>query len=133
MFRAAFLGIDEGEAVFELLSHVTGAVFEEMSFKNDLVRLNGFANSMQGDDFGRRHEIRVHSRQRRYLLVMADRDASYVGEEAAQSSRERMLKQGREVFVLTPEEAIPKDAKGIDWNDVLCRKGRAGFDMPGFI
>ena len=68
-----------------------------------------------------------------YLLIMADKDASRVGEEAALSLRERMQKQGREVFVLTPEEAIPKDAKGIDWNDVLCRKGRAGFDMPGFI
>lgn len=68
-----------------------------------------------------------------YLLIMADKDASRVGEEAALSLRERMQKQGREVFVLTPEEAIPKDAKGIDWNDVLLCKGKAGFDLPGFI
>ena len=58
---------------------------------------------------------------------MADKDATHVGEKAAEELRRRMVALGRDVFVFTPEDPIPEGAKGIDWNDVLLTKGKDGF------
>ena len=67
----------------------------------------------------------------RYLVVMADKDRSNTGRKAAEELRERMLAEGREVFIFEPEDAIPDQAKGIDWNDVLLTKGKDGFRLAG--
>ena len=67
-----------------------------------------------------------------YLLIMADKDTSGVGLVAAEALRQRMLDEGRDVFIFTPEDPIPDGAKGIDWNDVLLTKGKDGFIFEGF-
>ena len=67
-----------------------------------------------------------------YVLVMADKDVSRVGTDAAEILRQRMLDEGRDVFVFTPDDPIPDGAKGIDWNDVLLTKGTSAFVFPGF-
>lgn len=55
----------------------------------------------------------------RIVLIWEDKDASGVGQAAAQALRERLAAEGRLVIVMSIDEAIPEGSKGVDWNDVL--------------
>ena len=66
-----------------------------------------------------------------YLLIMADKDRSETGFKAALALQKRMVSQGVDARILLPDEDIPADAKGIDWNDALVKKGPKAFILPG--
>lgn len=57
------------------------------------------------------------------LLIFADRDRSETGAKAAEKLKARMERSGIYCEIHLPEENIPEDAKGVDWNDVLTRGG----------
>lgn len=61
------------------------------------------------------------------LIIFADKDRSLTGEMAAQILKLRLEAEGYNVFVLMPNAPIPAQAKGIDWNDILCTQGVMGF------
>jgi len=60
----------------------------------------------------RKVEIPDHVRQ---VIIFADNDASNSGQDAAEALASRLHRDGKEVFVLTP------DAVGEDWLDVFLR------------
>lgn len=64
------------------------------------------------------------------LVVWADLDRSNTGERAAMVLKTRLKKEGVKVLIAMPQCAIPKNAKSVDWNDVLVQKGRFGFPNP---
>jgi phage/plasmid primase-like uncharacterized protein len=53
------------------------------------------------------------------LTIWADRDRSATGERSARILADRVSASGLDVEVRLPEIAIPKDARGVDWGDVL--------------
>lgn len=61
------------------------------------------------------------------LIIWADRDRSKTGEIAAQVLKLRLEADGYNVLVLLPKSNIPANAKGVDWNDILCTQGIIGF------
>lgn len=61
------------------------------------------------------------------VVVFADKDRSRTGEIAAAQLQARLETEGIKVVVMLPAQAIPADAKGIDWNDVLVQHGLLGF------
>lgn len=63
------------------------------------------------------------------VFIFADKDASKVGENAAQSLKERLTEKGLEVRIFLPSMSIPEGAHGVDWNDVLAIDGPAGFPV----
>lgn len=63
----------------------------------------------------------------RHVVIWADLDVSRTGEKSADVLAERCIKQGKTVEVLIPKMAIPPDAKGVDWLDVLLEQGIPGF------
>ncbi len=64
------------------------------------------------------------------LLIMADKDRSGAGAQAAEKLKARMEENGLAAFIFMPEDEIPEGAKGIDWNDVLRERGPQGFPRP---
>lgn len=63
----------------------------------------------------------------KHVVIWADLDRSRRGIEAANILADRMEKLGKTVEVYTPQGAIPADAKGVDWLDVMLTKGLSGF------
>lgn len=63
----------------------------------------------------------------RHVVIWADKDAKGRGQEAAETLAERVVKENRSVEVVYPSQAVPVDAKGIDWLDVLVQNGEQGF------
>lgn len=61
------------------------------------------------------------------IVIFADKDRSGAGQLSAAKLAQRLLTSGRDVVVIQPRPPIPDDAAGIDWNDVLCTQGPAGF------
>lgn len=59
----------------------------------------------------------------RAVWIMADRDASGAGQQAAWTLRHRLARQGLRVRVCLPPGPIPPHTKGLDWLDVLCSTG----------
>lgn len=67
------------------------------------------------------------------LLIWADKDRSFTGEDAANELRARMLERGLKVWVLMPPVPIPEGQKGVDWNDVMIKQGIGGFPPPAVM
>lgn len=67
------------------------------------------------------------------VVVFADKDRSGTGEIAAEQLKARLESQGIKVLVLLPPQAIPENAKSIDWNDVLKVHGLLGFPSRRFF
>lgn len=63
----------------------------------------------------------------RHVVVFADKDRSYRGQQAGEALAERLVGEGKTVEVLTPVHPIPEGEKGLDWLDVLTRYGQEGF------
>ena len=63
----------------------------------------------------------------RIVLIFADKDASGVGDEAAEKLRRRLAEKGRLAVICRIPDPIPAGDKGIDWNDVLKRTGAGAF------
>lgn len=61
------------------------------------------------------------------VVVFADKDRSRTGEVAAAQLQARLEAEGVRVIVMLPPQAIPTNAKSIDWNDVLQEHGLLGF------
>ncbi|MFY0992726.1 DUF7146 domain-containing protein [Halomonas sp. C05BenzN] len=59
----------------------------------------------------------------RSVWIMADRDRSGTGQQAARALRYRLGRQGLRVRVCLPPCPIPDHAKGLDWLDVLSNEG----------
>ena len=62
-----------------------------------------------------------------HVYIYADKDRSGVGQEAAEKLRERLISDGIYAEIVSVPYAIPANAKGIDWNDVLVNYGQSGF------
>lgn len=67
-------------------------------------------------------ELNLHT-----VVIFADKDRSEAGKDAALKLRSKLVDQGYEVLIMAPAMAIPKNAKGVDWNDVLMTQGLSGF------
>lgn len=63
----------------------------------------------------------------REVLIFADKDRSCTGERSAQELCRRLQAQGIEAAIEAVPLNIPREEKGIDWNDVLVRMGPSGF------
>lgn len=61
------------------------------------------------------------------IIIWADKDRSCAGEDAAETMAEALREQGYTVRITYPRRAIPRDAKGIDWLDVLTMDGAEAF------
>lgn len=61
------------------------------------------------------------------VVVWADKDRSKAGQDAADALAFRLQEQGIEVRIELPWGAIPMNAKGIDWNDMLMLHGSNAF------
>lgn len=64
------------------------------------------------------------------IIAWVDLDKTCTGEIAATILKERMQPKGVKVILAIPPCKIPKNAKGVDWNDVLLEKGLLGFPNP---
>jgi len=62
------------------------------------------------------------------VVIFADKDRSGAGQLSAAKLAQRLLTSGQDVVVIQPRPPIPEGASGIDWNDVLCTQGPAGFN-----
>lgn len=65
----------------------------------------------------------------RTVLIFPDKDASRVGQEAAEDLRRRLAQERRLAVIINIEDEIPEGSKGLDWNDILKTKGVAGFPV----
>lgn len=63
----------------------------------------------------------------REIMIFADKDRSRTGIRAALSLQARLTAQGIAVRIVTIQEEIPETSKGIDFNDLLCRRGKTGI------
>ena len=63
----------------------------------------------------------------REVMIFADKDRSRTGIRAALSLQARLTAQGIAVRIVTIQEEIPETSKGIDFNDLLCRRGKTGI------
>lgn len=64
------------------------------------------------------------------VVIWADKDVSWTGERSAEVLKARLEKKGINCQILLPSMAIPRNAKGVDWNDVLVQQGLMGFPAP---
>lgn len=65
----------------------------------------------------------------RTVLIFADKDASGVGDEAAEKLRARLADSGLLAIICRIPDPIPAGGKGLDWNDVLRAKGPEAFPV----
>lgn len=65
------------------------------------------------------------------VLIFADKDRSCTGAKAAKKLADRLSKEGFLALVMAIEDPIPECAKGIDWNDILQRRGKTAFPVGG--
>lgn len=63
----------------------------------------------------------------REVMIFADKDRSQTGIRAALSLQARLTAQGIAVRIVMIQEEIPETSKGIDFNDLLCRRGKTGI------
>lgn len=61
------------------------------------------------------------------VFIFADKDRSLVGTKSARALRDRLARAGIRACIECIEEDIPGDSKGIDWNDILRKKGAEAF------
>lgn len=61
------------------------------------------------------------------VVVWADLDISERGLQAANTLADRLEKQGIICEICLPSEVIPEGEKGVDWLDVLNKRGLNGF------
>ena len=61
------------------------------------------------------------------VLIWADKDKSLTGQTSAHALEARLKQEGIKATVITPKLPIPKNGKGVDWNDVLISQGTEGF------
>ena len=64
------------------------------------------------------------------VIIWADKDMSMTGERSAEVLKTRLEEQGINCLIMLPDMAIPKNAKSVDWNDVLVQQGIMGFPAP---
>lgn len=57
----------------------------------------------------------------REVYIMADKDRSGTGQQAAQNAAAHFVEEGRQVRICLPKHPIPDGAKSIDWLDVYNR------------
>ena len=67
------------------------------------------------------------------MVHWADKDRSAAGELADAVLRERLEPRGIKVVTMLPSVPIPRNAKGIDWNDVLIGQGLFGFPRKEYL
>ncbi|WP_207308924.1 DUF7146 domain-containing protein [Marinobacter salicampi] len=67
------------------------------------------------------------------VVHWADKDRSAAGELADAVLRERLEPRGIKVVTMLPSVPIPRNAKGIDWNDVLIGQGLFGFPRKDYL
>ena len=75
----------------------------------------------------------IHIEPIHTVLIWADKDKSKRGAIAAGILSARLQSEGVRTYILTPNDPIPPKAKGIDWNDVLLKHGRAGFPRASYL
>lgn len=63
----------------------------------------------------------------REVMIFADKDRSQTGIRAALSLQARLTAQGIAVRIVMIQEETPETSKGIDFNDLLCRRGKTGI------
>lgn len=61
------------------------------------------------------------------VLIWADKDRSETGAKAAKALMRRLAEKGILGIIMSIDQEIPANAKGIDWNDVLVRYGKDAF------
>lgn len=61
------------------------------------------------------------------VFIYADKDLSGTGQNAAIELHERLLRAGIMAIICLPTATVPRDAKSIDWLDVLNKQGKKGF------
>lgn len=61
------------------------------------------------------------------FIIWADLDRSLTGQTKAMALASRLADAGLEVAIATPGGVIAKGSKGIDWNDVLQKRGPEAF------
>ncbi|MCD8339866.1 MAG: toprim domain-containing protein [Burkholderiales bacterium] len=67
------------------------------------------------------------------VYIFADKDVSETGKKSAEILAKRLRSEGRNAYVILPDDPIPEGSKGIDWNDILLLKGVDGFpDLTKF-
>lgn len=64
------------------------------------------------------------------LVVWADKDRSEAGQQAARALKARMWERGIQCRILAPPQAVPYQAKSLDWADVFLNEGAGGFPHP---
>lgn len=64
------------------------------------------------------------------VIIWADKDRSETGLNAANVLKSRLEAMGYLVFIILPPLPIPKESKGVDWNDVVLGQGVLGFPRP---
>ena len=62
-----------------------------------------------------------------HLIIFGDKDRSGSGQMASEILADRMVELGKTVEIVMPTQAIPPNAKGLDWSDVLKDFGAEGF------
>lgn len=65
------------------------------------------------------------------VLIWADKDRSETGAKAAKVLARRLREEGILGVILMIEKAIPTEAKGLDWNDILREDGAEAFPVVG--
>jgi putative DNA primase/helicase len=53
------------------------------------------------------------------VYIMADKDRSQAGQDSANTLAQRLLSEGKKVYVVLPDVEIPKGKKSVDWLDIL--------------
>lgn len=56
-----------------------------------------------------------------FVVIWADRDRSFGGQDAAFSAMDRFKAEGRRAIVFLPPFPVPEAEKSVDWNDVVKR------------
>ncbi|MBI4404780.1 MAG: DUF927 domain-containing protein [Deltaproteobacteria bacterium] len=59
--------------------------------------------------------------------IWADKDCSGAGEDAAMTLAEKLVRQGKTVYIHSPPMPIPEGKKGVDWLDELNTHGATKF------
>ncbi|WP_197495934.1 DUF7146 domain-containing protein [Acidihalobacter yilgarnensis] len=63
----------------------------------------------------------------RQITIWGDKDVKQAGEQAAEALSRNLKDKGLFVSARFPETPIPRDAKSVDWNDVIMNLGVEGF------
>lgn len=67
------------------------------------------------------------------IVIWADKDVSMTGERSAEILKARLDEEGIACIIMLPKTFIPRNAKSVDWNDVLVKEGLMGFPEPRIL